>query len=122
MPRGRKENLRVLTTEEARKIGSKGGKKSVKVRREKKLLSQIYADMLADQSGIAHGKGFQGVVAEILNNQDPKNNPSRVALIKEVREATEGSKSKTETTLNVNIDDANVADIMARHGVSQSKN
>lgn len=116
---GRVENLKPKTSPKAR--GKLGGIKSGKVKREKKLLSQIYADILADQSGIARGKGFQGVVSEILNNQDPKNNPSRVALIKEVREATEGSKSKTETTLNVNIDDANVADILARHGISKSE-
>jgi hypothetical protein len=52
----------------------------------------IYADILADQSGILKGKGLKGVVEEILNNSDPRNNSSRVAIVKEFREGTEGSK------------------------------
>lgn len=41
MPQGNPENLRVLTTEEAREIGSKGGKASVKARRKKKELREL---------------------------------------------------------------------------------
>ena len=117
---GRVENLKPKTSPQAR--GKLGGKKSAQVRKEKKLMSQIYAELLADQSGIKGGKGLKEVVREIVNSNDPRAVSARVSMIKEIREATEGSKSKTETTLNVNIDDANVADIMARHGVSQSKN
>lgn len=40
MKKGRKENLRNLTTEEAREIGVKGGKKSVEVRRRKKTMRE----------------------------------------------------------------------------------
>ena len=98
-----------------------GGKASGKARKEKKLMSQIYADMLADQSGIKGGKGFKEVVREILNSTDPKTTAARVSLMKEVREATEGSKLQTETTLNINTDDINVSDILARHGVNKTK-
>lgn len=37
---------RKLTTEEAQKIGSKGGKKSVEVRREKKMLKDLLEEAL----------------------------------------------------------------------------
>ena len=110
-----------LSTKEAKQRGSKGGKASGKARKEKKLMSQIYADMLADQSGIKGGKGFKEVVREILNSTDPKTTAARVSLMKEVREATEGSKLQTETTLNINTEDLNVADILARHGVNKTK-
>lgn len=38
--RGNKNNLRKLTTEEAREIGRKGGKASVKARRKKKAMKE----------------------------------------------------------------------------------
>lgn len=42
MSKGNIDNLRRLTSEEAREIGSKGGKASVKARREKKLFKEIF--------------------------------------------------------------------------------
>ena len=105
------------TPEERKRIASNGGKKSAKVRRERKLLSQMYADLLADQSGIMRGKGFNEVVRDIMNNQDPKNNPSRVSLIKEIREATEGNKLKTESTINVNAEDPITAELIEKYGI-----
>jgi len=87
---GRKENLKPKTSPQAR--GKLGGIKSVQVRKEKKLMSQIYADILADQSGIKKGGGIRAVVAEILNSTDPRARSAKVALIKEIREGTEGNK------------------------------
>lgn len=116
---GRIENLKPKTSPQAR--GKLGGKKSVQVRKEKKLMSQIYADLLADQSGIMKGKGLRAVIAEILNDDDPRGKSAKVSLIKELREGTEGSKLTTETTLNINTDDEKVKDILARHGVSKTK-
>lgn len=116
---GRVENLKPKTTAKAR--GKLGGIKSGKVKKEKKLLSMIYAELLADQAGIKGGKGFKEVVREIMNSNDPRAVSARVSMMKEIREATEGSKSQTETTLNINTDEVKVADILARHGVSKSK-
>lgn len=112
--------IKTLSKEEAKKRGSKGGKKSVESRREKKLMSQIYADILADQAGIKGGGGLKAVVREILNDDDMKNNPSRVSLMKEIREATEGSKVQSETTLTINTSDEAVASVLAKHGVSKN--
>lgn len=40
------KNLKVLTSEEARRNGRKGGIKSGKIRREKKLLKELLEDVL----------------------------------------------------------------------------
>lgn len=103
------------TKSEQREIARKGGRASVKARREKKLMSAILADYLARQKGY---DSFDKYIEKVLKRGDG----STVNMIKTFADVIEGSKSKTETTLNVNIDDANVADILARHGISKSEN
>lgn len=81
------------TPEEIKKFTSKGGKKSGEVRREKKLLSQIYADALAKDymvEGVKYSGAdfFQQVIATVLMRGDG----SAVALMKEIAEKTEGNK------------------------------
>lgn len=101
MPRiPRPENLVPLTTDKAREIGSKGGKRSGEVKREKKLLSQIYADMLADEFEVEMDNGLKKklsgkeymrrVAAAILE----RNDSAAVSMLKEIREATEGNKTQ----------------------------
>lgn len=121
---GRKENLRPikkgeLSTKEAQQRGSKGGKATAKKRREKKLMSEIYADLLADQSGIKRGGGIRAVAREILNSTNPKSVSARVALMRELREGTEGSKVKTETVLTINTDDEKVQQVLKEFGVNK---
>lgn len=94
----KKENLKSLkdrTKKEQRKIQSAGGKKSGEVRREKKLLSQIYAEILADEKGIdGNGKTIKEVVNEILTAPIMLVSPSaKVSMLKEIRETTEGTKA-----------------------------
>lgn len=94
-PKIHTENLKpVRTKAEAKKRGRKGGIKSGKARREKKLLSQIYGDLLADKMGVdGKGKTLDKVIKEILNGSSVEcPASSKVSLIKEIREATEGSK------------------------------
>jgi len=125
MPRGNVKNLKPQNTRtkaEQRKIARQGGKASGKARRLKKLMSEIYADLLADQSGIKKGQGIKKVAEEILNSTNVKGVSARVALLRELREGTEGSKIKTETTININTDDKNVADVLARHGIIKTEN
>lgn len=43
-------NLKILTPEEARINGSKGGKKSVEVRRQKKLLKELLEEALEKET------------------------------------------------------------------------
>jgi len=74
---------------EAREMGRKGGKASGAARREKKLLSARYANMLATEYGLASGGlTLEQVVTAILARCDA----SSVSMLKEIREATEGSK------------------------------
>ena len=122
MPRGNTKNLKPQNTRtkaEQRKIAQMGGKASGKARREKKLMSQIYADLLADQSGIKKGGGIRAVAREILNSTNPKTTSARVALLRELREGTEGSKIKTETVLTINTDDEKIQAILKEHGVNK---
>lgn len=108
---GNKKNLRRLTPEEARKIGSKGGKKSVEVRREKKLMSQIFAERLSD--------GLDKDIEKVLPKIIRKGGAAAVSMMKEIREATEGSKVKTETVLTINTDDEKIQAILKEHGVNK---
>ena len=82
------------TPMEARINGRKGGIKSVKVRREKKLLSEIYAEVIAElyQEDIKKGTGSRFIIKEILKRKDS----SSVGMWREIREGTEGSKVKHE--------------------------
>ncbi len=92
---GRIENLTPFTVDSAREKGRKGGIKSAIVKREKKLLSQVYADMLAGENGIAgNGLTLEAVVSAILARCDS----SSVSMLKEIREATEGSRLAMENT------------------------
>ena len=83
-------------------------------------MSEIYADLLADQSGIKKGQGIQKVVEDILNSTDVKGKNARVSMIKEIREGTEGSKVKTETVLTINTDDEKVQQVLKEFGVNKS--
>jgi hypothetical protein len=86
---------------EVREIGRKGGVASGKARREKKLLSEFYGSLLADTFDVkiegeieklSGEKFFQAIVKDIVTKRDS----SSVAMLKEIREATEGSKAKHE--------------------------
>lgn len=85
--------IKHLSTEEAKQRGSKGGKASVKARRERKLMSQIYAEFLAKKhktgtGDISGDELLEKVITKVLARGDS----SSVAMIKEIREGTEGNK------------------------------
>ena len=98
MPRGNPSKLipnSQRTPEELREQTRKGGIASGKARREKKIMSGIYADLLADRYEVSingekvkvdGGKLIQIVARDILMRRDS----SSVSLMKEIREATEG--------------------------------
>lgn len=94
---GRKENLIPLTTEKAREIGAKGGIRSGEAKREKKRMSQIYADFLmgkhkvtiTDTERVLDG---HELLAEVMKIVLSRGDSASVSLLKELREATEGSK------------------------------
>jgi len=75
--------------EVAKARGKLGGIKSGQVKREKKLLSAMYADMLAKGFGVEGNKlSLDQVVTSVLLRADS----ASVSMLKEIRESTEGSK------------------------------
>jgi hypothetical protein len=102
MPIPRPDNLRPpKTKEEARARGRNGGIKSGIARREKRLLSQIYADFLAKEHEITLKSGEKKrlsgakMVEEVVKRIIAKGESHSVSMMKEIREATEGTKSQT---------------------------
>ena len=115
MPRGNPDKLipgNKRSHKEATENGRKGGIQSGKARREKKLMSAILADYLARQKGY---DTFDQYIDKVLKRGDG----STVSMIKTFADVIEGTK--TETTLNINTDDETVKNILARHGISKSK-
>ena len=87
-----------LSKAEAKRRGSKGGKASVKSRREKKLISQMYAEFLAKEHDVViNGKkdkvSGQSLVNSVVTKVLAKGKSESVSMLKELREATEGNKS-----------------------------
>jgi hypothetical protein len=92
--------------QEASDLGRKGGIRSGIVRKEKKLLSQIYAELLADEyeaningktAKITGAKLVQTIARDIIMRRDS----SSVSMMKEIREATEGQKINMTGELTV---------------------
>jgi len=85
------------TKAKQREIARMGGKKSQQVQREKKFLSQMWGEFLAEEfdvqieGEIQKIKGFDLVKQTGLAVMARKDSSS-VSMIKEIREATEGSK------------------------------
>lgn len=93
------DNLRPVpfTKENAKEMQKKSVEKRKENAEKRKFLSEMYADFLADEFNVKQGgetKKISGadlvktVVKTIVNRGDS----SSVAMLKEIREATEGSK------------------------------
>ena len=83
--------IKTLSNEEAKKRGSVGGKRSVQVKRERKLLSAMYADLLAKGFEV---EGERLSLDEVASAIMARRDSASVSMLKEIREATEGSKTK----------------------------
>ena len=100
MPRGNPENLipaNRRSKEEARENGRKGGIASGKARAEKKRLSTIYGEMLAGKYEVTingEKQKLEGaeLVRFIMRDVLMRRDSASVSLLKEMREALEGSK------------------------------
>jgi len=95
---GAPENLKKFTPGEmAKKAGHNGGIKSGEARRERNRISDIYAKFLASEFDIMIDdieKTITGekLVEETIRRIMAKADSASVAIMKEIREATEGSK------------------------------
>jgi hypothetical protein len=107
--KGRPENLQPVRSEaEAREKGRKGGKASGESRREKKLMSQIYADFLARKFDIEIDEKKisltgEGLAAHAMKQVMAAGGSPAVSLMREIREATEGQKVELLGPINIGL-------------------
>ena len=94
---GKVENLKPFTKENAKAMQLKGAEKRKENNAKRKLLSELYADFLEEEFEIKEGdvkRKISGaeycklIAKKVLNRGDS----SSVAMLRDVREATEGSK------------------------------
>ncbi len=103
MPVDRRENLipqSMRSKEEQRKIASMGGKKSVEVRREKKRISQMYAEFLStkqeiDIDGVKVELEGQDLLNHVIARVVGRGDSASVSMLKEIREATDTIPEET---------------------------
>jgi len=95
---GKPENLIVPTSEQAREYGRRGGKKSVIVKKERKLLSAMYAELLAKGFEV---EGERLTLDEVASAIMARKDGASVSMLKEIREATEGSKVTIDGPLEI---------------------
>ena len=93
----------------AREMGSKGGRAAAKSKREKKLMSQIYGEFLAERFKVkVDGKDKEitgsDLVGRVVKTVLNSGGAPAVSLMKEIREATEGSKIDLSGAITVKID------------------
>ena len=104
MPRGNPDKLipqNKRTKSEQSEIARRGGIASGEARRKKKLMSQIYADLLSEQyqvnlngesKKISGADLIQAIARDVLMRRDG----SSVSMMREIREATEGQKTRLD--------------------------
>lgn len=93
------DNLKPFqSVDEAKESGKKGGIRSGEVRREKKLMSQIYAEFLIKEHDIIGKDGIkkkltgQALMNSVASKVLSRGDSASVSMMREIREATEGSK------------------------------
>jgi hypothetical protein len=103
MPADGSKNLKkISSTEEAKKLGKKGGIKSGQVRKERaairKAMTDVYRDVLKNPD-----LDLDDAIIKIIGQK----NSASVSMMKEIRESLEGSKIKLASDeaapLNVTI-------------------
>lgn len=105
---GNPQNLKTPSTEQARIIGSMGGKRSAEVKKEKKLMSQIYGEFLAERFNISvDGEEIEttgaDLIATVVKGVLSAGGSPAVSLMKEIREATEGNKTELSGSVSTPI-------------------
>ena len=101
MPENLKNGVKNLKpfrdSETAKASGKRGGIKSGEVKREKKRMSELYADFLSGTYSVEKDEQLVKLTGEQLVNETIKRvfckgDSSSVSMMKEIREATEGNK------------------------------
>lgn len=92
-------NLADRTPEEREEIARQGGIKSGESKREKKVLSNLYAEIIAELYDVdaSNGLSLKTVVQNVLGKGDS----ATVSMLKVMGEMTEGKKIKMDGSLSV---------------------
>ena len=90
------ENLKKLSSEEARKLGSKGGKASVKARRKKKELKQLLEIALSQPSEVPGEDNYMAICASLINEAKTGNSKAF-----EIIRDTIGQKPTEQTQMDL---------------------
>ena len=95
------ENLVKFTKENAREMQKKSAEKRKENTEKKKFLSEMYADFLADEFNVRKdGETIKlsgtDYIKTIIKAVVSRGDSSSVAMLKEIREATEGQKINLE--------------------------
>ena len=105
------DNLKpVSSVEEAREKGRAGGIKSGEARKQKKIMSQIYAEFLDKEHDVIGKDGAlkklsgQALLNSVMSKVLSRSDGSSVRLMKEIREATEGQNIKLSGEINIDIE------------------
>jgi hypothetical protein len=99
------KSLKDRTPEEKKEIASMGGVACQKKKKERKLVSQIYADFLAQKHKIDKNEiTGSDLLAEVVRNVLFRSDSASVSMLKEIRESTEGSKVNLEGQIIVYLD------------------
>lgn len=101
---GREENLKKavpFTKENAKEMQRKSAEKRKENNERKKLLSEMYAEFLSDEYNVRKdGKTIKlsgtDYIKTIIKAVVSRGDSSSVAMLKEIREATEGQKINLE--------------------------
>ena len=105
---GTPENLRTPTSSEAKEMQRKGAEKRKENNRQKKLMSQIYAEFLAKEYNVKVGdknKKISGAdfVNEAMKKIIARGDSASVSLLRELREGTEGNKIQLSGNVNTTL-------------------
>lgn len=103
------QNLRTPTTEEAREMQLKSAEKRKENNAKRKLLSELYADFLEEEFEIKEGETKRKVSGAeycklIAKTVLKRSDSSSVAMLKEIRESTEGSKVNLSGTVKTDME------------------
>ena len=91
------QNLKPFTSENAKEMQLKGAEKRKENNAKRKLLSELYADFLEEEFEIKEGEAKRKVSGAeycklIAKTVLKRSDSSSVAMLKEIRESTEGRK------------------------------
>ena len=106
-----KDNLTPFTSDNAKEMQRKGAEKRKENNAKKKLMSQIYAEFLEKEYDVRTGDKTKKMSGADLCNEAMKKiiargDSSSVSLLKELREATEGSKVQLSGGITTKLETA----------------